>query len=256
MNMQTVNLAAGNQTASLKNIASCLSVIRSLQNRHPLQPNLGVFAGFSGYGKSVSALYCQNKTGAVYVEISDTWTRKKLMQSMLSELGHYQPKGTLSDLEDEIIGALARDPKRPVIIDEADKLIRNNLFELVRMVAKKSGVPFLLIGEEHFPSKMEAFGDRFRDLVLVSEFAQPCDLDDVRTLAQTFYPTLSIADDLLEQCRVKGDGRVRRIGNSLHAIASACASRGVTSIDRDTYSSLNGTFSGGSLPARSSRKVA
>lgn len=253
MTIHNVNAGTTGDTAPLKNIATCLGVIRSLQNRHPLQPNLGVFAGFSGYGKSVSALYCQNKTGAVYVEISDTWTRKKLMQSILSELGYYQPKGTLSDLEDQIIGALARDPKRPVIIDEGDKLIRNNLFELVRMIAKKSGVPFLLIGEEHFPAKMEQFGDRFRDLVLVSEYAQPCDLEDVKTLARTFYPRLTIADDLLEQCRVIGNGRVRRIGNSLHTIASEAAGRGLSSITLGEYSGL---FSGGSLPARRDRKVA
>ncbi|TCP88951.1 AAA domain-containing protein [Rhizobium sp. PP-CC-2G-626] len=253
MTIHNVNAGTTGDTAPLKNIATCLGMIRSLQNRHPVQPNLGVFAGYSGYGKSVSALYCQNKTGAIYVEISDTWKRKKLMQMILSEVGHYQPKGTLSDLEDQVIGALARDPKRPVIIDEADKLINNNLFELVRMIAKKSGVPFLLIGEELFPTKLEQFGDRFRDLVLVSEFAQPCDLEDVRALARTFYPHLSIADDLLDQCRAKGDGRARRIGNSLHAIASEAASRGLTSITLGEYSGL---FSGGSLPARRDRKVA
>src|SRR5690606_34687135 len=120
------------ETAPLKNVASCLSLVRSIQNRQPIQPNLAVFAGFSGYGKSVAALYCQNKTAAAYVEVSDTWTRAKLMRSILSELGVYQPKGTLADLEDEIIGLLARDPKRPLIIDEADKLIDKRMIELVR----------------------------------------------------------------------------------------------------------------------------
>ncbi|NKX15785.1 hypothetical protein HGG75_04880 [Ochrobactrum pseudogrignonense] len=62
----------GGDTAPIKNVAACLTLVRSLQNRHPLQPNLGVFAGFSGYGKSVAALYAMNKTAAAYVEVSDT----------------------------------------------------------------------------------------------------------------------------------------------------------------------------------------
>ncbi|NKX15786.1 hypothetical protein HGG75_04885 [Ochrobactrum pseudogrignonense] len=69
----------------------------------------------------------------------------------MSELGHPDARGTLSDLEDDIIGILARDPKRPLIIDESDKLVDRNMIELVRMIAKKSNVPVLLIGEELFP---------------------------------------------------------------------------------------------------------
>lgn len=237
-------------TAPIKNVAAALSVIRSLQNRHPIQPNLGVFCGFSGYGKSVAALYCQNKTAAVYVECTDNWTRKKLMQSILSELGVYQPRGTLADLEDEIIGLLARDPQRPLIIDEADILIKRGMIEMVRGIAKKSNIPVLLIGEELFPKKLEGVGDRFRDLVLLTSYAQPCDLDDARALAATFYPALEIDDGLLDQARIEGEGRVRRIGNSLHAIAEFAGRRGLSSVSLSEYAQANGHFSRSRLPSR------
>ena len=248
--MTTQQPIVNGDTAPIKNVASCLSIVRSLQNRNPLQPNLGVFAGFSGYGKSVAALYCQNKTGAAYVEVRDTWTRAKLMRSILSELGVYSPRGTLSDMEDEIIGLLARDPKRPLVIDESDLLIKKNLIELVRGIAKASLVPVLLIGEELFPQKLEHVGDRFRDLVLVTKYANPVDLDDTRALARTFYPQLTLADDLLEKARVEGEGRVRRVGNSLHAIAEVAARQGVNSLDLRAYESGNGQFSRSRLPTR------
>lgn len=247
--MKTETPKVNSETAPIKNVAACLSLVRSLQNRHPLQPNLGFFAGFSGYGKSVAALFCQNKTAAAYVEISDTWNRGKLMRAILSELGSYRPKGTLSDLEDEVIGLLARDPKRPLIIDEADFLVSKRMIELIRIIAKKSGVPVLLIGEEMFPQKIEAI-DRFRDLFLVHDYAQPCDIDDTRTLARTFYPKLTIADELLDQARVEGDGRVRRIGNTLHAIAEAAAKLGGTSISLEQFRASNGKFSRSHLPTR------
>lgn len=246
MQSQKVN----EDTAPIKNVATCLSLIRSLQGRKPLAPNLAVFAGFSGYGKSVAALYCQNKTAAAYIEPTDNWTRKKLMQSILSELGVYHPKGTLADLEDHVIGVLARDPKRPLIIDEADMLIKRGMIETVRMIAKKSGVPVLLIGEEHFPERLDAAGDRFRDLVLISDFAQPCDLDDARTLGKTLYPTLIIADDLLQKCIDEGDGRVRRVCNSLHGIAEAALRQGLSGIDLAQYGTASAKFSRSKLPTR------
>lgn len=234
-------------TAPIKNVSACLSLVRQLQNRHPMQPNLGVFAGYSGYGKSVAALFVQNSTDAAYVEISDTWTKKKLLSSILSELGRPNARGTLSDIEDEIIGVLARDPKRPLIIDEADKLVDRNMIEMIRMIAKKSNVPVLLIGEELFPKKLEAT-DRFRDLVLETGYAQPCDLSDTKALARTFYPEVDIADDLLDQARAKADGRVRRICNTLHAIAKYAALR---SLDQVTLAQYQGEhFSGGKLPTR------
>ena len=237
----------GGDTAPIKNVAACLGIVRTLQDRQPHQNNLGVFAGFSGYGKSVAGLYCQNKTGAAYVEVSDTWTRKKLMTAILTELGQYQPRGTLADLEDEIIGLLARDPRRPLLIDEADKLVDKNMIELVRMIAKKSQAPVLLIGEELFPRKLERAGDRFRDLVLVTGYAQPCDLEDTKTLARTFYPAITMSEALLDEARSKADGRVRRIGNSLHAIARFASMHGLTDIGLDTY---EGRFSEGKLPSR------
>lgn len=248
--MTTQPMKVNGDTAPIKNVSIALSVVRSLQNRNPLQPNLGVFAGFSGYGKSVAALYCQNKTGAAYVEVRDTWTRAKLMKSILSELGVYDPRGTLSDMEDEIIGLLTRDPKRPLIIDEGDLLIKKNLIELVRGIAKASLVPVLLIGEELFPKKLEHVGDRFRDLVLVTKYANPVDLEDTRTLARTLYPQLALADDLLTKAREEGEGRVRRVCNSLHAIAEAAARQGLTALDLSSYEAGNGQFSRSRLPSR------
>lgn len=245
-NNQIVN---GSDTAPIKNVAACLTLVRSLQNRHPLQPNLGVFAGYSGYGKSVAALYTMNKTGAAYVEVSDTWTKKKLLTAILSELGHPDAKGTLSDLEDDIIGILARDPKRPLIIDESDKLVDRNMIELVRMIAKKSNVPVLLIGEELFPKKLERV-DRFRDLVLEWGYAQPCDLDDTRTLANTFCPNVKIDDDLLNQARQEGEGRVRRICNTLHSIANTADLLGSSKISLTMYQEQQGYFCTGAVPFR------
>ena len=248
--MTTNTPNVNDERAPIKNLAICLGVVRSLQNRHPSQPNLGMFVGFSGYGKSVSTLFCQNKTGAAVIEMSSSWTRKDFLSTILEELGVFQPRGRLAQMEEEIIGILARDPKRPLIIDEADILVQRNMAELLRGIAKKSNVPVLLVGEELLPKKIAPLGDRFRDLFLVTQYAQPCDLDDCRALARTFYPELSISDDLLEEARSAGDGRVRRIVSSLHAIAENAGRKGTRAIDLSSYSDGNGRFSRSYIPSR------
>nr|WP_278520414.1 AAA family ATPase [Brucella anthropi] len=242
-------------TAPIKNVALCLALARSLQNRHPSQPNLGVFAGFSGYGKSKAAVFAQSGTNAVLIEVSDTWTKKTLLQKILSELGQPHARGTLADLEEEIIGTLARDPHRPLIIDEADKLADKNMIEMMRMIAKKSNVPVMLIGEELLPKKLERI-DRFRDLVLEWVYAQPCDLDDTRSLARAYYPTVTITDDLLDHVRDQAKGRARQICNSLHAIANAANVGGLTHISLKEYRSQDGYFASDKVPVRREQEAA
>ncbi|NNV20683.1 ATP-binding protein [Ochrobactrum pseudogrignonense] len=249
---QIVNEAS---TAPIKNVALCLALARSLQNRHPSQPNLGVFAGFSGYGKSKAAVFAQGGTNAVLIEVSDTWTKKTLLQEILMELGHPQAKGTLADLEKEIIGTLARDPHRPLIIDEADKLVDKNMFEMMRMIAKKANIPVMLIGEELLPKKLERI-DRIRDLVLEWKYAQKCDLDDTKSLARAYYPSISISDDLLEHVKEEAKGRARQICNSLHAIANAANVAGLSQIGLKDYRSQNGYFASDKVPVRRDQEAA
>ena len=245
-------------TAPIKNVATCLNIVRALQNRHPSQPNLGVFAGFSGYGKSVAALFTQNKTGAAYVEVSKSWRPKALYTAILTELGEYRPKGTLSDLENEIIGRLARQPKRPLIIDESDLLVKGDLIEYVRIIAKKSCVPVLLIGEENFPKVLERAGDRFRDLILPNAFgyARACDLEDALSLCRTLYPQLSFDTQLLQEAIDKGNKNVRRICNSIHAFATYAATHGLSHVSQAKYTGDHGVFAQEKLPSRKEREAA
>lgn len=238
--------------APLKNVASCLALVDQLIHAPPHLPNIGVFSGFSGYGKSMAAQYCWNQTGALFVEVFDFWTRKKFCQAILAELGVMRPRGTIGDLMDEIISRLGDDPARPVIIDEADKLVDKGMIELVRDINKAAQVPILLIGEELLPQKLEAH-ERVHNRVLEWVLAQPSDLADARALAGFLFPRLAIDDGLLDRIRHETGGSARRIATTLSEAAAFARTHGLERLDLANY---RGRIFTGETPKRFQRRTA
>jgi DNA transposition AAA+ family ATPase len=220
--------------APLKNVAACLALVDTLITRPAHLPSIGVFSGFSGYGKTMAAQYCWNASGALFVEVFDFWTRKKFCQALLAELGVARPRGTIGDMMDEIIARLGDDPARPVIIDEADKLVDKGMIELVRDINKAAQVPILLVGEELLPQKLETY-ERVHNRVLDWVLAQPCDLEDTRCLAAFLYPALSFTDGLLDRIRVETGGKARRIATTLNAADQFARTHGLEGLDEKTY---------------------
>ncbi len=234
--------------APLKNVVGCLSTVNRLINRAPGLPGLGVMYSPSGYGKSWASIYAQNKTGAVRVEVGESWNRKTLLGAILLECGDPLPKGTAATLMAEVIRSLGDNPMRPLFIDEADKLVDKGMIELVREIHEHSQCPVLLIGEELLPKKLQAV-ERVHNRVLEWCMAQPCDLSDAQHLAKVYLPGVSIGDDLLEKARAVAQGRARRIVVTLSNMAEWARGSGAKTIPAD----WNGTLCNGEPPVRGRR---
>jgi DNA transposition AAA+ family ATPase len=232
--MTTTDTVRPGTVAPLKNVAACLALVETLKRRPAHLDGVGVFSGFSGYGKSVAGQYAWNKTGAVFLEVFDYWRGKKFCQALLMELGLQKPRGTIGDMMDEIIARMGDDPDRPLIIDEADKLVDKGLIELVRDIHKATRCPVLLIGEERLPAMLEQV-ERMHNRVLDWVLAEPCDLADTRALARCLYPQLAIADALLDRIRAETRGTARRIATTLHEVAAFARNAGQQSLDDATY---------------------
>jgi DNA transposition AAA+ family ATPase len=194
----------------LKNVSGFMQLVLKIQKRHHSLPNLGGMYGPSGFGKTYASIYAQNKTGAVRVEVGESWNKKSFVRAVLREAGIAEPRGSTADLMEQAIVALSEYPDRPLIIDEADKLVDKGLIELVREIAEHSQIPVLLIGEEALPAKL-ARVERVHNRVLSWYPAEACDLADCRKLADIFIAGIPIEDALLEAVREKAQGRARRV---------------------------------------------
>ncbi|MFL9828946.1 AAA family ATPase, partial [Rhodoplanes sp. SY1] len=170
---------------------------------------------------------------AVRVEVGESWTRKTLVKSILFELG-VQARGTIADMTEQAKALLGDDPRRPLIVDEADKLVDKGMIELVREIGEVSLCPVILIGEERLPKKLAQI-ERVHNRVLEFMAAQPCDLDDTIALAGMLYPRISVGADLLEEIRRQSQGRARRIVVNLARVAELARNRGLAEVDRAAW---------------------
>ncbi len=217
------------------NVAAFMGLATKLIERDPTAPGFGVFHGPSGYGKTYASIFAQNKTRAIRVEVGDYWTRKTLLKSILAEAGQ-SPRGTIADMAEATIRILGDEPGRPLIIDEADRLVDKRMIELVRDLQDKSTAPIILIGEEHLPAKLAAV-ERVHNRVLDWVAAQPTDMDDARSLAASICPGIVIGDDLLAEIVNRSDGRARRIVVNLTRAGEIARNSGTKTLDRRTWGS-------------------
>lgn len=220
---------------AIKIVAAFMTMTMRVVDRDPHLPGLAVCSGYSGLGKTYASIFAQNKTDAVRVEVGDSWTRRTLLHAILKECG--QPVRTrtpIADLAMAAIAALGDNPRRPLIVDEADRLVDRGMIELVRELHESAQCPVILIGEERLPHKLLAF-ERVHNRVLDWMQAQPCDLDDTRTLAKAFCPHVSIDEALLDHIRAQSDGRARRIVVNLSRVKEFARNRNKDQLTLDLW---------------------
>ncbi|EFO33253.1 transposase protein B [Roseibium sp. TrichSKD4] len=206
---------------NLKNVFRFVTLVETVLGRGPNMPGIGVFHGYSGYGKTYAAALAANMTQARVVEVGDSWTRKKLLLKILHEAiekeDNVPSRGSVSDLTEQVIDVLSDTVDRPLIIDEADKLADKGMLELVREIQDQSRVALLLIGEENLPAKLERV-ERVHNRVLEWVPAEKCDFEDAGLLAGLICDQLELSDCLIDGLIEKSGGRARRITVNLNRI--------------------------------------
>lgn len=231
MNMTVpVNSPPVNKPAPLRNVAAFTSLINRVVHRRPGLPGLACFYGHSGLGKTKSAIFGANRHRAAYVECGQMTTARSLLVSILMELGLPKPKGTATDMLTEIVEILARDPRRPLIIDEAHHIAHKAFVDVVRELHDKSDAPIVLIGEETLPKHLEAY-ERVHNRMLDWVAAVPCNGEDFGMLARTVAPKIRIGADLASEILDVTAGNTRRIVVNLAKAEEVAAREGLDVVD-------------------------
>jgi DNA transposition AAA+ family ATPase len=144
--------------APLTNVGICLKALQRSLARPAHLPGMVCFYGPSGWGKSTAAAYVTNKLNAYYIECKSSWTRKAILNAILSEMG-IMPENTIYQMADQVYEQLAISG-RPLIIDEMDYMVSKGAVEIIRDIYEGSKAAILLIGEERLPKKLERW-ERF-----------------------------------------------------------------------------------------------
>lgn len=208
--MQTGTNSKG--IAGLRNVSAMIQLLEKLDSRSDGISGIGVYYGFPGWGKTTAAIHCNLQSEARMVTAAPFGGKKFFCDALKVELG-LAKGGTVATMMEEIIEALVI-AGQPLIIDEADFMVKANMLDLVRHIHDMSSVPIILIGMEQLPIKLAKF-EQFHSRVLYWVDAQPATIDDVRQLAPIYAPDAVIAADLMEMIRKHSGGSIRRMANNL-----------------------------------------
>lgn len=222
--------------ANIKNVGRLAAVVEKCMERPAYAQRMGIFNGWSGYGKSTAAAYCAQQYGCFWVQAQETWSMKTMLAAMWRAIhGGVAPKRmNVDELREEVAFALG-ERRRPLLLDEADLIHRQNsagkfpLLEVVRLVHMgANNTPIILIGEEGLAAKLEAPGlERVDGRIGVRGQADPLDLEDAELLAKLYTPKLEIEPALLADLTAAVKGSARRITNALYELADFAAAEGV-----------------------------
>lgn len=220
--------------APLRNVALLSELVERVMNRSARLPGMATFSAPSGYGKSTAAMYAANKYRAYHVQVKSVWTRKKLCASLLREMGITNPSSTVADMVDQIGEQLSLS-RRPLLVDEADFLVKNGMIEVIRDIYESSHATIILIGEENLPSALKRW-ERVDGRMLDKVAAEPASLSDTKHLAKLYCTGVSVDDALLAAAHRKASGSVRRVCVNLDKVRERAKTNGLTTITLNEFS--------------------
>ena len=222
-----VNQMEHMNAAPLRNLGILDDILIRSKDRAEHLPGIVTFSGPSGFGKSTAAGYIAAKHQAYYVEVRSTWTKKAFLEAILRQIG-IEPAKTVYRQTDQVSEELACSQK-PIILDEFDNAVDRNLVELVRDLYEQSKAPFVLIGEERLPQKLQKW-ERFHGRIMDWAQAQPAGMDDAEALVRHYMPGLYVEEDLLKVLVEQARGSVRRIVTNLDRINKFARGEGLKEI--------------------------
>lgn len=243
MSSNSINMDTS--VAPLRNVSALLGLVDRVLTRDDGLPGMATFYGPSGWGKSSAAIYTQNEFGALHVEVQPLWRSKQLLTGVANQLGLMLRKSaSAADIYEHVAEGLTR-TQRPLLIDEADRLIRDDMVEVVRGLYEASNVPIILIGEEDLPTKLQRW-ERVHGRMLTWVAAEPAELADVMQLARIYARGIEVEEPLAVAVLAGSKRSLRRVSSNLSEIKQLALTKGLQRVGLKEWG--NRPFHNGDAP--------
>jgi hypothetical protein len=230
--METTVTATTKGILPTRNVTLLMELVDRVKNRGEGLPGMGTFYGPTGFGKSQAVEKCALTYHAYYVAMRSLWSKKYLLEKILAEMNILPARTTPPMLEQ--IGRQMAQSGRPLIIDEADIIVKRDMTELVRDIFEVSQGTVIWVGEENLPAHLEKI-ERVHGRMLDWVAAQPAGMDDARMFAGLHCPNIAVADDLLERIIEEVRGSARYVCTNLEHVSEHCRLHNRTEIGAADY---------------------
>lgn len=223
----TDNMRPINSVAGVTNVARLAQLMVLCRDRSFGVPGMACFHGRAGLGKSSACTYATIKFDAVHVEALPLGGVKGLLSMIVHECG-LKPKSTEVALMYQAFEWFGK-TGRPLIVDEADKILKEKCVEVLRAIHDRTGVPVILVGEENLPQKLAAW-ERVQSRLLQSVGAEPATLDDVRQMAVIYAAPVAMAADMVAAVASVSNGSLRNAVTNFAAVKEWAVKQGLEAV--------------------------
>lgn len=231
--------------AKLPNVSKLLALVEKCETRHESLDGLGVMHGRPGLGKTSAGAAAAVLQGALHLVVESMVTPRSLLEMIAENMGVRHPKKCPNNLLFRLVAAAREESGRTLILDEADRLMKTSLIELVRDLYDQTKVPIILIGEEELPQELLRW-PRVHSRVLAWSGVEDATETDIDLLAPVYLPGIEIAADL-KAALLAGSGHNHRyIVSNMASIGDAARVRGLRRMTLADWG--DGIFHGGKPP--------
>ena len=182
-----------------KNVKKFVALMEEVKQLPANIPKIVLVFGEYGLGKSETIKWWTFKNDCIYVRANQGMTSRWLLSEMAEELGE-EPFWHIQDTFNLVEQKLKQNPK-PLIIDEVDYLVTNNVIEILRDLHDRTGCPMILVGMVNIDKKLSRY-PHLKDRVYKSFKFESYDKQDIKQILSELSE-IPITDDGLEYLAIR-----------------------------------------------------
>ena len=177
-----------------KNAKKFVALMEEVKQLPANIPKIVLVYGEYGLGKSETIKWWTFKNDCVYVRANQGMTSRWLLSEIAEELGE-EPFWHIQDTFNLVEQKLKQNPK-PLIIDEVDYLVNNNVIEVLRDLHDRTMCPMILVGMVNIDKKLSMY-PHLKDRIYKAFKFESYDKQDIKQILSELSE-IPITNDGLE----------------------------------------------------------
>lgn len=177
-----------------KNVKKFVALMEEVKQLPANIPKIVLVFGEYGLGKSETIKWWTFKNDCIYVRANQGMSSRWLLSEIAEELGEeafWHIKDTFNLVEQK----LKQNPK-PLIIDEVDYLVPNNVIEILRDLHDRTMCPMILVGMINIDKKLSRY-PHLKDRIYKAFKFEPYNKQDIKQILSELSE-IQITNDGLE----------------------------------------------------------
>ena len=182
-----------------KNVKKFVALMEEVKQLPTNIPKIVLVFGEYGLGKSETIKWWTFKNDCIYVRANQGMTSRWLLSEIAEELGE-EAFWHIQDTFNLVEQKLKQNPK-PLIIDEVDYLVTNNVIEILRDLYDRTGCPMILVGMINIEKKLSRY-PHLKDRIYKAFKFEPYDKQDIMQILSELSE-IPITNDGLEYLAIR-----------------------------------------------------